>query len=49
MAKRIIFLKSYNNFDLFGVYKDNKFLYRITKDRFDLRYEKKEDEKNENT
>lgn len=28
MAKRIIFLKSYNNFDLFGVYKDNKFLYK---------------------
>ena len=49
MAKRLIFLKSYNNFDLFGVYKDNKFLYRITKDRFDLKKEKKQGEKNENT
>lgn len=43
MAKKIIFLKSYNNFDLFGVYKDNKFLYRITKDRFELKEERKKD------
>lgn len=49
MDKRIIFLKSYKNFDLFGVYKDNKFLYKITKDRFDLKKEKEQVKKNENT
>lgn len=49
MAKRTVFLKSYKDFDLYGVYKDNKFLYRITKDRFDLKKEKEQGEKNENT
>ena len=37
MAKRLIFLKSYKDFDLYGVYKYNKFLYRLCLDKYQIK------------